>query len=109
MRACVCVPRDLSDEGLLCVCMCVLKHVPKRICMCAHAHMRALPCIMSGVGVGVVESVHACISLCALYASIMSSVCVHAHPGASDGVRSCMCLPACTHPCLCVRTVHQYG
>ena len=52
MRACVCVPRDLSDEGLLCVCMCVLKHVPKRICMCAHACVRALACIMSGVGGG---------------------------------------------------------
>lgn len=43
----MCVPRDLSDEGLLCACMCVLKHVPKRIYMCVHACVRVYACVMT--------------------------------------------------------------
>lgn len=46
--ACVCMPRDLSDEGLLGVCICVLKHVPKRCYMCVHACVHVYAYVMTG-------------------------------------------------------------
>ncbi len=43
MRVCVCMLRDLSDEGSLCVCTCVLMHVPKCIYIC----VRVYACVMT--------------------------------------------------------------